>query len=54
MGAVVSFALPQEYVVSPVYNFHFFLCVLLQVYPVRRQLSSTWSMNCHNLFVISS
>ena len=31
MCAVVSSALPQAHVVSPVYNFHFILCGLLQV-----------------------
>ena len=38
MCAVVSSAFPQAHVVSPVYNFHFFLCALLQVNPVRRRL----------------
>ena len=35
---VVSSALPQTHVVSPGFNLHFFLCALLQVYPVRRWL----------------
>ena len=41
MCAVVSSAFPQArvvYVVSPVYNFHFSLGALLQVYTVRRRL----------------
>ena len=37
MCAVVSSAL-QAHVLSPVYSFHFFLCALPQVYPVRRRL----------------
>ena len=38
MCAVVSSAFPQVHVMSPVYNFQFFLCALLQVYPMRRRL----------------
>ena len=38
MCVVVSSAFPQAHVVSPVKNFHFFLCALLQVYPMCRRL----------------
>ena len=38
MCAVVSSDFPYTHVVSPVYNFHFFLCAFPQVYPVRGRL----------------
>ena len=38
MCAMVSSALPQAHVVSAVWNFHFCICALLQVYSVRRRL----------------
>ena len=40
MCAVVSSALPQAHVVSPVQNFHFFLWVLLQVDPCAQTVES--------------